>query len=217
MQVDMGANLYSRWVLPRLMDWAMSGAELATYRAELLKTVSGQVLEIGFGTGLNLPYYSSERVETLTVIDANAGMGAIASPRVQASPLNVQLDILNGESLPMAEASFDSVVSTWTLCSIANLDQALSEIYRVLKPGGQFFFIEHGRSPELGTAKWQDRLTPLQKIIADGCHLNRSIDERVAQTFGNVSVNTFYANSLPKVGGYFYKGTAVKPVPKATP
>lgn len=188
----------------------MSGTELATYRTALLQAVSGRVLEIGFGTGLNLPHYPASQVESLTVIDANAGMGAIAARRVKDSPLNVTLAILNGESLPMDEASFDSVVSTWTLCSIAQVEQALREIHRVLKPGGQFFFIEHGRSPEPGMAKWQDRLTPLQKRIADGCHLNRPIRDLVEQTFGNVSVETFYAESLPKVGGYFYKGTAKK-------
>ncbi len=203
-------NVYRQFVLPRLMDWAMSGQELATYRAELLEQVSGQVLEIGFGTGLNLPYYSADRVTSLTVIDANAGMGAIATRRVEESPLPVKFDILNGESLPMADASFDSVVSTWTLCSIANIEQALAEIYRVLKPSGHFYFIEHGRSPDTGLAQWQDRLTPIQKRIADGCHLNRPIQDLVTQVFGNASVDTFYARSLPKVGGYFYKGTAVK-------
>ena len=120
----MVSSLYSRWVLPRLMDWAMSGAELATYRTELLKDVSGRVLEVGFGTGLNLSHYPTDQVASLTVIDANAGMGAIAARRVSQSPLTVQLEILNGESLPMADASFDCVVSTWTLCSIANVEQA---------------------------------------------------------------------------------------------
>lgn len=208
----MVSNLYSRFVLPRLMDWAMSGTELATYRAALLKDVTGDVLEVGFGTGLNLPYYAlaAAQLTSLTVIDANEGMGAIAAPRVEASPIPVNLAILNGEALPMADASFDCVVSTWTLCSIAKVEQALAEIHRVLRPGGRFFFIEHGRSPDPGLAKWQDRLTPLQKRIADGCHLNRPIRDLVAQTFNETSVETFYAASLPQVGGYFYQGTAIK-------
>ncbi|MEO0539396.1 MAG: class I SAM-dependent methyltransferase [Cyanobacteria bacterium P01_A01_bin.105] len=208
----MVSNLYSRFVLPRLMDWAMSGTELATYRAALLKDVTGDVLEVGFGTGLNLPYYAlaAAQLTSLTVIDANEGMGAIAAPRVEASPIPVNLAILNGEALPMADASFDCVVSTWTLCSIAKVEQALAEIHRVLRPGGRFFFIEHGRSPDPGLAKWQDRLTPLQKRIADGCHLNRPIRDLVAQIFEQASVETFYAASLPQVGGYFYQGTAIK-------
>ncbi|MEL6326587.1 MAG: class I SAM-dependent methyltransferase [Cyanobacteria bacterium J06626_23] len=206
----MVSTLYSRFVLPRLMDWTMSGAELANLRAQLLKDVSGTVLEIGVGTGLNLPHYRPDQVDSLTVIDANAGMSAISTKRLSQTPIPIDLQTLNGESLPMPAASFDSVVSTWTLCSITHIEQALKEIHRVLKPGGQFFFIEHGRSPDPGLANWQDRLTPLQKRIADGCHLNRPIERLVEQVFDNVSVETFYADSLPKIGGYFYQGTTIK-------
>ncbi len=110
----------------------------------------------------------------------------------------------------MANHSFDSVVSTWTLCSIAKVEQALQEIYRVLKPGGKFFFIEHGLSNKPTVQVWQNRLTPLQKMIADGCHLNRHIQALVENQFDHVTLEQFNLDHLPELIGYTYKGIAVK-------
>ena len=202
-------GFYSERILPRLMDWTMSGESFAKYRQQLLADTYGQVLEIGFGTGLNLAYYP-EAVESLTIVDPNPGMGKIASQRIQSAPIPVEKRILSGESLPMEDASFDCVVSTWTLCSIPEVEQALREIHRVLKPGGKFFFIEHGRSPEQKKKKWQDRLTPLQKVIADGCHLNRPIKSLVEKYFGQVSLEQFYEPETPKLAGYLYRGVATR-------
>ncbi|MBE7384238.1 MAG: class I SAM-dependent methyltransferase [Leptolyngbya sp. SIO1E4] len=200
---------YGRWVLPRLLDWSMAGEPFATYRQQVLSEVSGQVLEIGFGTGLNLAYYP-DTVASLTVIDPNPGMAAIAHPRLAQTPLPVTSQPLRGEALSMADNTFDWVVSTWTLCSIANVEQALKEIRRVLKPGGKFTFIEHGLSPEPELQVWQHRLTPLQKCIADGCHLDRAIADLVTPHLALEKLETFYGQGLPKVGGYFYQGVAVK-------
>ena len=188
----------------------MSGQELNAYRQSLLKSVKGQVLEIGFGTGLNLPYYSEE-VTALTAIDPNEGMVAIATPRIQNSAIDITLQTASAEALPMATESFDAVVCTWTLCSIANLDQALAEVYRVLRPGGQFIFIEHGLSPEPGISTWQRRLTPIQRRIADGCHIDRPMASIVKAVFDQVEWDEFYAEDLPKLLGYFYRGVATKP------
>ncbi|MEM9161885.1 MAG: class I SAM-dependent methyltransferase [Cyanobacteria bacterium P01_F01_bin.4] len=185
-------SFYSQIIFPRLLDWSMSGQSFACYRRDLLSTVQGNVLEIGFGTGLNLSHYPAS-VEALTVVDPNPGCNAIAARRIQASPMTVDVRLLSGECLPFAEASFDSVVSTWTLCSIPKVGQALQEICRVLKPGGRLFFIEHGLSPESDIRTWQNRLTPLQKRIADGCHLNRPIKDLVSEVFGSVEVDEFYA------------------------
>ena len=110
----------------------------------------------------------------------------------------------------MNDASFDSVVCTWTLCSIPLVDQAIAEVYRLLKPGGKFFFIEHGLSQDAQIQVWQNRLTPVQKIIADGCHLNRKIGDLVGQKFTNVTIEQFYAPKLPKVIGYMYQGIGIK-------
>ena len=154
-------GLYSRLIFPRLLDLTMASPEMADYRAELLSDVSGDVLEIGFGTGLNLPHYP-ESVQQLTTVDPNEGMDAIAQKRIDNSPITVKSLALSGESLPFENASFDSVVCTWTLCSIPNATQALSEAYRVLKPGGRFFFIEHGLSPDKGIQRFQNTFTPVQ-------------------------------------------------------
>ena len=187
----------------------MSDEVLAEYRQQLLADVSGEILEIGFGTGLNLSHYP-ETVQKITTVDPNPGMNKLAKSRIAASEITVDCKILSGENLPMADASFDSVVCTWTLCSIPQVDRAIAEIYRVLKPGGKFFFIEHGISQDKNIQVWQNRLTPIQKVIADGCHLNRHIQQIVAQKFPSVTVEQFYAPSLPKVIGYMYQGVAIK-------
>jgi ubiquinone/menaquinone biosynthesis C-methylase UbiE len=202
-------GFYSQKILPYFLDWAMSDSTYGNYRKALLSEVTGDVLEIGFGTGLNLSYYP-EQIDRLVAIDANPGMTNLARQRVESSRITVDHRVLNGESLPMPDRSFDSVVSTWTLCSISQVEQALQEIDRVLKPGGRFFFIEHGLSNEPEIQVWQNRLTPLQKVIADGCHLNRNIRQLVQQQFEQVTIEEFYADKTPKTAGYFYKGIAAK-------
>ncbi len=187
----------------------MSQPVFADYRRQLLAEVSGQVLEIGFGTGLNLSHYS-ENVAKLIAIDANKGMNRLAQKRIDAANIEVAFEILNGENLPMEDNSFDSVVCTWTLCSIRKVEKAIEEIYRVLKPGGKFFFIEHGLSEEDRVKIWQNRLTPIQKIIADGCHLNRNMEQLVGNKFSNLTLSRFYAPNLPKFIGYMYQGIATK-------
>lgn len=205
-------GFYSERILPYLLDWSLSDSNLAKYRQEVLAGVEGEVLEIGFGTGLNLSYYP-EHIHKILTVDANPGVQTLAQKRIQASSITVDHRVLNGENLPMADNTFDSVVSTWTLCSIANVEQALKEIYRVLKPGGRFFFIEHGLSNEPKVQVWQNRLTPLQKIIADGCHFNRNIRQLVEKRFDTVSLEEFYAEKTPKIAGYMYKGIATKANP----
>lgn len=204
-----GMGFYSRRIFPRLLDLTMAGEEMARYRRQLLQSVSGEVLEIGFGTGLNLPHYP-DTVTRLTAIEPNQGMESLATNRLQNAPFDVAFMLGRAEALPFENECFDSAVCTWTLCSIPEIDRALKEVYRVLKPGGRFFFIEHGLSSEPGIATWQQRLTPLQRRIADGCHLNRSMGQLVAQVFPQVKVETFYAQDLPKLLGYFYRGTATK-------
>jgi ubiquinone/menaquinone biosynthesis C-methylase UbiE len=202
-------SFYSQLILPRLMDWSLSDPLFAEYRKAVLSQVSGDVLEIGFGTGLNLPYYP-DCITKLTTIDANPGMNRLAQIRLQSSSKQVDNNVLNGEKLPMTDNSFDSVVSTWTLCSITNVDQTFQEIHRVLKPGGKFFFVEHGLSNEPKVQVWQNRLTPLQKVIADGCHFNRNIEQLVQKYFPTLTLEKFYAPKIPKIAGYMYKGVATK-------
>jgi ubiquinone/menaquinone biosynthesis C-methylase UbiE len=191
------------------MDWAMSDPILKQYRQEVLSDVSGEILEIGFGTGLNLPYYPVN-IPKITTIDPNSGMNRQAKKRIAASKINVDCREIGTETLPFNDNSFDSVVSTWTLCSIAQIELAIQQIYRVLKPNGKFFFIEHGLSNETNIQVWQNHLTPIQKIIGDGCHLNRDIKKLVSTKFQNLTIQEFYAPNLSKVFGYMYKGIATK-------
>ncbi len=202
-------GFYSQRILPYLLDWSLSAPIISKYRQEVLADIKGEVLEIGFGTGLNLSYYPDDIYKIMTV-DPNPGVHALAQKRIQSSSITVEHQIISGESLPMADNSFDSVVSTFTLCSIPKVEQALKEVYRVLKPGGKFFFLEHGLSKEAQIQVWQNRLTPLQKVIGDGCHLNRNIRQLVENQFGNVTLDEFYLEETPKVTGYLYKGVADK-------
>ncbi|NJK54462.1 MAG: class I SAM-dependent methyltransferase [Pleurocapsa sp. SU_5_0] len=202
-------GFYSNFVIPYCIDLAMSGSNLQQYRQEILKDVSGEILEIGFGTGLNLPHYP-EQVTKITTVEPNLGMQKLARSRIEQSQITVDYKVVNGESLPMRDATFDAVVCTWTLCSIPLVEQAIAEVERVLKPGGKFLFIEHGLSQDPSIQVWQNRLTPIQKVIADGCHLNRRIKELVEQQFLTVTIKQFYAPKLPKVIGYMYQGVAVK-------
>jgi ubiquinone/menaquinone biosynthesis C-methylase UbiE len=206
----MPMNIYSLLIFPTLIDRVMSGDDFASYRREILADATGSVLEIGFGTGLNLAYYPNDRVQKITTIDVNPGMNRLAQTRIATSPISVDYQVLNGEKLPMADATFDTVVSTWTLCSIKDVESAISEIYRVLKPGGKFLFIEHGLSIEPKIQTWQHRLTPIQKIIADGCHLDREIKSLIADRFANLAIKEFYTPNKPKIGAYFYQGVATK-------
>jgi ubiquinone/menaquinone biosynthesis C-methylase UbiE len=202
-------GFYSQRILPYLIDWSLSDSSLAKYRQEVLAGVKGEVLEIGFGTGLNLSYYP-EDIHKIITVDDNPGVQRLAQKRIQTSSITVDHRVLNGENLPMADNTFDSVVSTWTLCSIENVEQALKEIYRVLKPEGKFFFVEHGLSNEPEIQVWQNRLTPLQKRIAGGCHFNRNIRQLIESQFDIVSLEEFYTEKTPKIMGYFYKGVATK-------
>ncbi|MEA5596430.1 class I SAM-dependent methyltransferase [Rivularia sp. UHCC 0363] len=202
-------GFYSQKIFPYLLDWSLSDSTFSKYRQEVLAEVEGDVLEIGFGTGLNLSYYPDD-IHKIITVDNNPGVHQLAQKRIEKSSITVDHRILSGENLPMADNTFDSVVSTWTLCSIEKVEQAVKEIHRVLKPSGKFFFIEHGLSNEPSIQIWQNRLTPVQKIIADGCHLNRNIRSIVEQQFGRVDLEEFYVDKTPKFLGYMYKGVAIK-------
>jgi ubiquinone/menaquinone biosynthesis C-methylase UbiE len=193
------------------MNKAMSTSMETPYRESTLAGVTGKTLEIGFGTGLNLPFYPPG-VEAITAIDPNPGMRTIAGRNMATSRVKVDLRIESAESLPFEDNTFDSVVCTWTLCSIPDLPRALAEVNRVLKPGGRFFFVEHGLSNEEKIQRWQHRLTPLQRRMADGCHLDRNFREIISSVDWIVeSMQEFYAEKAPKMFGYLYQGVVRKP------
>lgn len=201
---------YSRVIFPRLCDFLLSRPFVAKHRRELLAHAFGDVLEIGFGTGLNLPHYSA-RVRKITTVDPNVGMHRRAQKRVKQTGIEVDQRVLSGEQLPFEDNSFDCVVSTFTLCSIEDVKRALNEVYRVLKPGGRFLFLEHGLSPEPKVQKWQHRLNWLEMRLADGCHLDRDVEALIAgQLFLSVEIEKFYLEKTPKTHGYLYRGIATK-------
>jgi ubiquinone/menaquinone biosynthesis C-methylase UbiE len=204
-------GVYSRLIFPRVMDLVMSSRVLAAERKRLLEHARGEVLEIGFGTGLNLAHYP-EPIRRLTAVEPSAGMDRLAGRRIESSGLEVRRLALGGECLPLPDASFDTVVSTWTLCSIPEVERALGEVRRVLRPGGRFLFVEHGRSPEPKVRRWQDRLDGVQQRLAGGCHLNREIPALIEGAgLEPVEVSRFYMRRTPKILGYTYRGVAVRP------
>jgi ubiquinone/menaquinone biosynthesis C-methylase UbiE len=201
---------YSEVIFPRLCDLLLNRPFVAKHRRHLLATACGDVLEIGFGTGLNLPHYPAP-VRRITTVDPNAGMHRLAQRRIRKWGIEVDQRLLHGERLPFEDNRFDCVVCTFTLCSIEEVDQALGEVYRVLKPGGRLLFLEHGLSPEPRVQKWQRRLNWLEMRLADGCHLDRNIKELVtAQPFSSVEVREFYLERTPRTHGYLYRGMATK-------
>jgi ubiquinone/menaquinone biosynthesis C-methylase UbiE len=203
-------GFYSRVIFPRLCNLTLDTPIVAKHRQELLATAGGNILEIGFGTGLNLPHYPAA-VRKLTVVDPNAGMHRLAQKRIEQSRIEVDRRVLSGESLPFETGAFDCVVSTFTLCSIENVSQALAELWRVLGPGGRLLFLEHGLSPEPRVQKWQRRLNWLQTRLGDGCRLDRNIKELVATPpFSSIETKESYMEKAPKTHGYVYRGVAVK-------
>lgn len=202
-------KVYRRVFFPRLLDLALSGERVGHYRQELLAQVRGAVLEIGFGTGLNLPHYP-KHIQTLTVVDPNPGMGSLARRRMALSSIAVDWQVADAQHLPWPDQSFDSVVSTWTLCSIPDLGQALGEIRRVLRVGGRLFFLEHGLSADPKIQVWQHRLNPIQNVLGDGCNLNRDMAQQIQTAgFRFEQLERFYMPNQPKFIGYTYRGIAV--------
>lgn len=203
-------SFYSRVIFPRLCELALNQPFIAKHRQALLSQARGDILEIGFGTGLNLPHYPPH-VRKITIVDPNPGMHRKAEQRIAASTIEVDQRLLGGEQLPFDAATFDCVVSTFTLCSIEEVSRALGEVFRVLKPGGCFLFLEHGLSPDPGVQKWQHRLTWLQRHLGDNCRLDRNIRALVtSQPHSSLEVHESYLEQGPRTHSYVYQGVATK-------
>lgn len=202
-------GLYANYVFPRMLDWALGSPEANEQRQITLANAHGNVLEIGFGTGLNLRYYP-ETVTKLTALDSENFRPEIVQQRIAKARFPVeQVQLDAGGKLPFADASFDTVVTTWTLCSIANVDAALLEMKRVLEPAGALLFCEHGRSDDAKTAAWQDRLNPLQKIVGCGCNMNRAMDSLLKKAgFEIAALDRFAMANAPRILGEMYRGQA---------
>ncbi|PYT29458.1 MAG: SAM-dependent methyltransferase [Acidobacteria bacterium] len=199
-------GLYAKFVLPRIIDLAMSNRKTRHLRAAWIPLACGEVLEVGIGSGLNLAFYSSE-VRRVFGVDPSVELQRMARKRLGS----IDVEFLSQsaeEPLPLADGSIDTVVLTWTLCSIADPQRALKEMKRVLKACGKLIFVEHGRAPDPGVAVWQDRLTPLWKRIGGGCHLNRRIDEMIKQAGFQIPELTASYIPGPRPMTYTYQGIA---------
>lgn len=202
-------GFYEEQVVPRVTNLVLSGREFERLRARTVEGLEGEVLEIGFGSGRNVPHYPSAVRQVRAVEPSSVGR-RLAAKRVAASPVPVEYVGLDGEQLPLDDASVDHALTTWTLCTIPDVAAALAEIRRVLRPGGRFHFVEHGLSPDPKVARWQHRLTPLERKIAAGCHLDRPIDTLVAGSGLQVTaLDTFHVKG-PKTLGHMFQGVATK-------
>lgn len=203
-------GFYSSVIFPRFYDYLVDKPFWAKYRREQLADVDGNILEIGVGTGLNLPHYP-KHVRKITAVDPNPGMNKVLGRRIEQTGIDVDTRLIGSEELPFEDGVFDCVVSTITLCSIQDVGQAMSELFRVMKPGGRFMFLEHGLSPDAKVSQWQRRLNWLQRFCAGGCRLDLDVRELIAQQpFESVEMDNFYLEKTPKIHGYMYRGVATK-------
>jgi len=201
---------YARHILPHLINVSMKNPEAARLRSVWIPKARGEVLEIGIGSGLNLPFYTSE-VRRVYGVDPSHELQRMARKRAATLPLEVEFLLQPAEGLlPIAPESIDTVVLTWTLCSIADPQAALGEMSRVLKRDGRLIFLEHGRAPDAAILRWQDRLTPVWKRIAGGCHLNRKIDTLLENAGFEISELTLGYQPGPRPLTYTYQGVACR-------
>jgi ubiquinone/menaquinone biosynthesis C-methylase UbiE len=200
-------NFYSDIILPRLCDLAMRNKDFLPYRERVIGAAEGRVLEIGVGSGLNLPFYRSSAKEILALEPAPQ---LISMARRKVSGIKAPVTFIEGsaESIPLENGCADTVVTTWTLCTIPQAPTALAEMRRVLKPGGRLLFVEHGLSPDAGVRKWQNLLTPAWRRLAGGCHLNRPISALIEGAGFRVDrLQTGYIPG-PKPMTFLYEGSA---------
>ena len=200
-------GFYEEQILPRGINWTMCWPRFSKLRQHYLKDVTGKVLEVGFGSGLNLPHYTS-RVTHLYALDPSQLGRRLAKKRIRRASFPIEFVDFQGQRFDLPDQSVDAVVSTWTLCTIPDPIAALKEIKRVLKPEGTFYFLEHGLSPDRDVARLQNLWNPIQKWCAGGCHVNRDIDALIRRAgFRILGHKRFYMEG-PKIFSYMYSGAA---------
>jgi ubiquinone/menaquinone biosynthesis C-methylase UbiE len=200
-------SFYQRHLLPRLVHLAMRQKQLMPFRRRVVGAAEGRVLEIGIGSGLNLPFYGST-VRAVFGLEPSPELLRMARERSATTSVPIEFLEASAETIPLDDASVDTVVTTWTLCSIPNALRALAEMRRVLKPGGGLLFVEHGRAPEPGVARWQDRLDPLWSRLAGGCHLNRKIDDLISGSGLRIDSLEHARLPGPRTHSFLYQGRA---------
>jgi ubiquinone/menaquinone biosynthesis C-methylase UbiE len=200
-------RFYQDQIVPLLINWSMRQRNLTVYRSRIIPTAEGRVLEIGIGSGLNLPFYS-RNVAHVMGLEPSARLLAMARQVEEVGCGSLELIEGSAEAIPLMDASIDTVVTTWTLCSIPDAPRALRDMRRVLRPGGRLLFVEHGRAPDPNVVWWQDRLTPVWKRMGGGCHLNRAIGTLIEDAgFQLDRLETGYMRG-PKPMTFMYEGSA---------
>lgn len=201
---------YDERVLPHIINRVMNTKQTRAIRSRVCAGLSGEVLEIGFGTGHNLPFLPTQ-VTRLLAVEPSTRSARLAERRIRQAPMDVEVVGLDGQQLPVGDGSVDAVLCTWSLCTIPDAVAAVREARRVLRPGGRFHFVEHGAAPDAGVRRWQDRLNGLQNRIAGGCNLNRDIAGIVeAGGLHITSLDRYYGPGEPKPLGAMYEGVAVR-------
>ncbi len=202
-------ELYDKHILPKLTHWVCSLNDLTRMRKQMVPLAKGTILEVGIGSGLNLPFYDPAKVDQVLGLDPSIEMRKLAEKKAVKMPFKVNFIGLSGEDIPLEKNFIDTVLVTYTLCSIPDVLKALNEMHRVLKPGGELIFCEHGRAPDDNIRKWQDKINPTWTKISGGCNLNRPIANLIDEAgFKIVRLDANYHSPL-KVIGFNYRGVAV--------
>lgn len=203
-------GFYDKYILPKFLDVACGAGPIEKQRQKVVPEAAGRVLEIGIGSGLNLPFYDGSKIEHLWGLEPAEEMRALAKPKADAAPFDVEFLGLKGEEIPLDDNSVDMIVMTYTLCTIPDTQLALEQMRRVLKPGGRMVYSEHGKAPDANVQKWQDRINPFWNKIAGGCNVNRNIAGLMSDAgFQSDDMQTMYLPNTPKFAGFNYWGSAV--------
>ncbi|WP_420559176.1 class I SAM-dependent methyltransferase [Tepidicaulis sp.] len=202
-------GFYEKYIVPRIINVACGTKPISYQRRKVVPQAEGRILEIGIGTGLNLEYYDPSKVEKLIGLDPSEESWRIAGDRAKDLPFDVEFIGLPGEEIPLDANSVDTVLVTFSLCTIPEPEKALEGMRRVLRPGGKMIFCEHGAAPDAGVRKWQDRVNPVWKAVCGGCNLNREIPSIIESSgFKIGKLETMYLPSTPKIAGFNYWGAA---------
>ena len=203
-------SLYDKYILPSFLNCACASKPINYQREKVVPQASGVILEVGIGSGLNIPFYDQSKVEKVIGLDPSAELNAMAKKVADKHNLAVDFMLSGAEQMDLPNDSVDTVLVTYTMCTIPDALSANKEMLRVLKPGGRLIFCEHGLAPDANVSKWQSRIDPFWGKIAGGCHLNRNIPELIRSAgFKIETLEEMYLPSTPKFAGYNYWGTAV--------
>jgi ubiquinone/menaquinone biosynthesis C-methylase UbiE len=204
-------NPYNKYVMPHIINLACGAKPIVKQRQKIVPQARGRVLEVGMGSGLNIPFYDSKKVDFVWGLEPSLEIRQLAAERVKQAAFDIKFIDLPGEKIPLEDNSVDTIVLTYTLCTIPDADAALQQMRRVLKPDGKMLFCEHGEAPDLHVRRWQDRVNPLWKSLCGGCNLNRSIPQLIEKNGFNIGkLEQRYLAGTPKFAGYNYWGEASK-------